>query len=818
MAFRDFLPNRFSRNKSLAEQKVPSEYGVEIGYTGTLLYRGIIDEEFNNDLHWPNAGEVYDRMRKGDSTAQAMLAAMKEPLESAKHYVQPASQDKEDLEIADFVAWNLFKRLKGGYKQFFRESLTFLDFGFSVFEICYGIDKGKVIIDRLAPRLQKSILRWTIGIDENEQDWVDGHPTGITQGYTGHTDDATGKQMQPTIPWDKLIVFSPNREGVNFEGVSVLRGAYKHWYYKDLLYKIQSISAERFGVGIPVAKHPTGIGAKQKEKLTELVKNLRSNQQSYAVLDKNNELDILIPKGAPESDSIKAGIDHHDRKMYDSILAGFLNLSTGDGGSNALSVDQSSFYLRGLQSRANFYCAMMNELIKYVVTLNYGEREGYPELCIADIGFTDLVKTMGAIKNAIDSKAVTYTPQDEIHVRGLIGLPSRTVEEIVKDKEEREEKAKEISGDAPPDDGEDDSKDDPEDDKPEPPKKPTKDRKQSAKYTDAIVPTMREGAFVEGITKFEEYLSNKYKEYDVLLSRAESKYREFLLRIYKEADKETRDGVAVFSNTERNKKLIQAAEEGIDEITETLLKKVFIDSDLQKELFTVTQKAALSNIRKISDGRGFAVQSTPSSFGDFDDYDYDNFGEYDEFSEYSASELEDTKKSNIVGAIVGGFVIGYISNVLGVFFNEPRRIKERVSMNFSSQVGVDLAVKQASNTSFNRNIFKLSVITHSRSLYNAILYSAGQKASTPYFKVLIPSNRMEDVDPSGTIAAVLFGIYTASELNNMMNNRSSGSNTSAVNGLGLNYNSFEYYLPIFEEDLETEKEISRQQRKELNLK
>lgn len=132
--------------------------------------------------------------------------------------------------------------------------------------------------------------------------------------------------------------------------MSILRAAYKHWYYKDLNYKIESVSNERYGVGVPAAKVKSSIAAANKAKVEEFLKNIRSNEQSYGVYtDDVIDFQILTPNGGGTGTAITSSIAHHDRKIYDSILAGFLNLTTGEGGSNALSKDQSSFFLRGLQ-------------------------------------------------------------------------------------------------------------------------------------------------------------------------------------------------------------------------------------------------------------------------------------------------------------------------------------------------------------------------------------------------------------------------------------------------------------------------------------
>ncbi len=350
---------------------------VSHGVTGTEILSGILTTEYNPDLHFPKSIEVYDTMRKSDGTVIAILRAMKSPLVSAKWQVQSGGEDVKDKTIADFVTHNLFEKIK--FKHFLRESLGFLDFGFYYFEKNYEIVGGNIEWKEFSPRIPSSHYLWglqsgtvskPVGLG-NQTEWIDGHPPGVTQ-MVNRSDEVNDNTLLRQIPWEKIILFSYEREGNNFEGVSVLRNAYKHYFYKDLLYRIAGIAAERFGVGIPVAQVKNSMSTAKQTALAGFLKNIRTNEQSYGIYtDDVVKLHIMTPDGRGMAGEIKDIIEHHDKKIYDSILAGFLNLTSGDGGSNALSKDQSSFFLRGLQGIADFFIDTMNEHIRELVDLNF---------------------------------------------------------------------------------------------------------------------------------------------------------------------------------------------------------------------------------------------------------------------------------------------------------------------------------------------------------------------------------------------------------------------------------------------------------------
>lgn len=417
-------------------QKKPktSDLTISHGVTWTNISSGMIQEEYNNDLQFPKSVEVYDEMRKSDATAIAILASIKQPLISARWQVQSGWEEALDKDIADFVTRNLFEKVK--FKHFLRESFGFLDFGFYYFEKIYEVVDGKVEWKEFSPRIPRSHDTWGT---KSQTDWVDGHPAWVTQQIFSSDES---KSVYNEIPWNKIILFSYQREGNNFEGVSIFRPGYKHYFYKDLLYKIESISAERYGVGVPVAKVKNSMNEANKNKLVEMLKNIRSNEQSYWVYtDDVESLEILTPKGTWVGTMIQEAIKHHDRKMYDSILAGFLNLTTGEGGSNALSKDQSSFFLRGLQGIADFWIDVMNEHIKELVDMNWNGVKNYPHITVSDIGSISMDEQMSAIDQAYQGGLLDITDDDRQMIRDILKMPRLTSEQMKIVEWEREQKA-----------------------------------------------------------------------------------------------------------------------------------------------------------------------------------------------------------------------------------------------------------------------------------------------------------------------------------------------------------------------------------------
>lgn len=409
----------------------------EQGQSGTLISGGgfISFEEYNKDLMGRAGLRVYDEMRKGDATVQQSLKVVKQPILAAQYNIEPASSEPEDEMIAAFIEENLFERIN--FQNFLREALTMLDFGFAVFEKVFDYDSWEgfthtaeervaqpdgtfksnvtathfeggqyLMLKKLGSRRALTIMRWQT---------ADKH-AGITQmPYTGG---------QLSIPLDKLAVFTNDQEGDNFEGVSLLRPAYKHWFYKETLYKIQAIAMERQGVGLPQLTAPEDADEPSKAQAREALKDLRANEKGYIEIPKGYVIDFMNMQGTSVIDCSNA-IDHHDRQIMKNVLAGFLELGAhkGASGSHALSADQSRLFVQYLEGIAKKVCEVINnDIIKPLVDYNFNTSH-YPKLETGSLADDNVMILAESIERLTNADVLTPDPDLEQFIRDTFKLP-----------------------------------------------------------------------------------------------------------------------------------------------------------------------------------------------------------------------------------------------------------------------------------------------------------------------------------------------------------------------------------------------------------
>jgi hypothetical protein len=221
-----------------------------------------------------------------------------------------------------------------------------------------------------------------------------------------------------TIPRNKLLIFSFDKEGGNIEGISVLRSAYKHWYYKDNLYKIDAIQKERHGIGIPVITLPLGFKDADKKLADELGRNLRTNERAHIVLPPSWEISFADLQGNPVN--ALASAEHHDHQIQLYILAPFLNASV------ATKPEDQSFFLKGTRFIADVIIDELNKhAIPQLVDYNFPRTtNGYPQLKARRIGEQTDWRTMSfAVRNYVGAGIII--PDDELEkaIRDDMALP-----------------------------------------------------------------------------------------------------------------------------------------------------------------------------------------------------------------------------------------------------------------------------------------------------------------------------------------------------------------------------------------------------------
>lgn len=414
----------------------------EIGYQTTSLptWAALAGQahETNTQLVWPRSIEAYDRMRREEPQVVSVLRAVMLPILSARYQLEQG--DARD-EVVERIAADLGLSIKGrdpvpphrtrgrfSWREYVRLALLSLVYGHSVFEQVFEPDAfGLLRLKKLAWRPPRTISQFIVA------------PDGGLEAITQHG-LLSGQRSAVKIPINHLVVHVNEREGANWIGQSLLRSAYKMCVLKDRVLRVQTMSIERNGLGVPVytsAPVPDNASAEkhaewvesEKDAGLQIAQDFRAGDDSGASIPHGAKLELLALTGKlPDTNR---PLQYFDEQIARAVLAHVLNLGGDDStGSYALGDTLESIFTNSLNSvAADFVDVTQQHVIEDYVDLNWGPDEPAPRLVVSKIG-ADTPVTADAIRALVDAGVITPDEALEGHVRELMRLPARLAEII----------------------------------------------------------------------------------------------------------------------------------------------------------------------------------------------------------------------------------------------------------------------------------------------------------------------------------------------------------------------------------------------------
>lgn len=426
----------------------------EYGRIGQNRWDGVFFEEFLPELHGLKGIKVYREMERNDDTIGAILFAIKMLIRHVSWNVEPGGDSAKDKEAAEFVG-SCMDDMQSTWTDTISEILSFLPYGWSFHEIVYKRRMGKSRNRNVSSKYSDGLIGWQ-KLPIRSQDTL----------YKWEYDDKDNligmTQMPPpdygllTIPIQKAMLFRTESAKDNPEGRSILRNAYRSWYFKRRIQEIEAVGIERDLAGLPVITGPEGLdlwdeddqeAVKIYAALVKMVKNIRRNEFEGLVLTNGYKAELLSTGGTRQFDT-NAIINRYDTKMAMTVLADFIMLGHQKVGSFALSSDKTELFSVAIGSFLDVICETFNNQgIPSLIDINGNHFEGitdYPCLKHGDIEDVDITKLSAFIKDMTGAGILIPDEQLEDYVREAAHLPERlqTEDKRVSDEKREEQRRK----------------------------------------------------------------------------------------------------------------------------------------------------------------------------------------------------------------------------------------------------------------------------------------------------------------------------------------------------------------------------------------
>ena len=391
---------------------------------------GIRMDEFIPDLRGERGIKRLREMAQNDPIIGAVLSAMDLMIRSTPWRIEGGSDEANKL-----VKYCLHELDDSTFEMFLSDVLSFLPFGFSVFEIVARRPslhpKGWVTLSRLAPRAQWTIDRFEV---DRQARMLGAHQTStLGSGF---------------IPAWKLLHFRTASKQNDPSGVSVLRNAYQPWYFARRIQEIEAVAIERELNGLPLFRIPSEYlspdATDEQKALVNMVKQIgrdvKRNEQGFIVIpsdpyeDSDGKLsDVrmvdfeLVASQGKRDIATNEVIIRYQQDMARSALADFVMLGVNDRGSFALAKSKADLFLKALEGYLDAIASVLNrQLVPKLMMWNGIAEDNAPRIMHGRVAPTDLAELQGYLKAMTD---IGVDLRDETTIdflRNAAGLPPVT--------------------------------------------------------------------------------------------------------------------------------------------------------------------------------------------------------------------------------------------------------------------------------------------------------------------------------------------------------------------------------------------------------
>jgi hypothetical protein len=247
--------------------------------------------------------------------------------------------------------------------------------------------------------------------------------------------------INATIPIEKSLHFVTKKRKNNPEGKSILRNAYRSWYFKKNIQNIEGIGMERDLAGLPVIWCPPNLLSKDAsaedkailETLKKIVTSVKRDEQEGIIMpmaydEQNNKMfDFsLMSSGGTRQFDTSAIIQRYDRGMATSVLADFILLGHEKVGSFALASSKTHMFSVAIGAWLDSIADVFNRYaIPRLFKLNsFPVDIELPKIVHGDIETVDL-NELGSFIGQMSGAGAALFPDEELenHLRRQAGLP-----------------------------------------------------------------------------------------------------------------------------------------------------------------------------------------------------------------------------------------------------------------------------------------------------------------------------------------------------------------------------------------------------------
>lgn len=418
----------------------------EVGTTGLRSFAGYVREDFVPNLTGRQGATIYREMLDSSPIIGAVMFAIHGIMRKVEWRVDPVNESAEAAKAAEFVDSLRFD-MAHSWEDFVSEALSMLGYGYSIHEIVYKrrngprpfgskfasskYDDGLIGWRKLPTRSQDTLLKWFF--DAN------GEVLGFTQQpWIGALTD---------IPMEKCLLFRPSAHKNNPEGRSILRNAYRPYYFVKRLEEGEAILIERMSGNVIVRVPTTLMDSAQSgdpgamatlAAYKKMAINARTDEQMGLLLPSDTyqgqtgptairmfDYEYVTPQSGGKSLEPNTPIVRHKLDILSSVLCDFIQMGHTTRGAQNLADTKVDLFMQAVEGWLNAIGAVLNQQgVSRIWALNGFDPKLKPEI-VPDMAQQVNLDMLGSFILALSQSGAQLFPDEDLetYIRDVAGLP-----------------------------------------------------------------------------------------------------------------------------------------------------------------------------------------------------------------------------------------------------------------------------------------------------------------------------------------------------------------------------------------------------------
>lgn len=439
---------------SVVEREAERSPLLELGVTGLKRAAGYVDEEFLPQLRGRKGVQVYREMGDNSPIVGSLLFSITQLIANIDWNVNPAGKTRDHNNAAKLVETSQ-DDMEHPWKEMIAEiTWGMLQYGWDwrepVFKKSVGpwqrdpatkskYTDGLMRWRKIPVRAQETLLRWAW--DDNAE-------------LLGMVQLAPPDYRTRYLPLSRSLLFRYGTHKDNPEGRSLLRNAYRPWFYLKRLEEFEAVGVERDLAGLPMVYLPQSYLTakpgtpqyKMAQSLTRLVRGMRRNENEGVLFPRDIDDDTkqnrfefeLLGSGGQRQFTTDEIIQRYEARILMTCLADFIMVGHTETGTYNMHVDKTGIFRTALNGIAESIADVFNRhAIPELFRRNGWKPAELPTIQPSNVDAADLTQ-LSQFLTATAGVGVDWQPDADINrwLRQQAGMP-----ELAADDDQRQRRA-----------------------------------------------------------------------------------------------------------------------------------------------------------------------------------------------------------------------------------------------------------------------------------------------------------------------------------------------------------------------------------------